>query len=75
MISESVSHLNDVVENFQSVLERCPVGHPDRGAALTNLAWSRLEGYVREDHQDIDSTTCLFRDALASRPHGHPDHP
>ncbi|KAG0692578.1 CHAT domain-containing protein [Suillus ampliporus] len=75
MASKTVSHLNDAVENFQSVLEQCPVGHPDRGAALTNLAWSRLEGYIHKDLQDIDSSTCLFRDALASRPHGHPDHP
>ncbi|KAG0699096.1 CHAT domain-containing protein [Suillus ampliporus] len=72
--SKTVSHLNDVVEHFQSVLEQCPVDHPDRGAALTNLAWSRLQGYIYKDLQDIDSTTCLFRDALALRPHGHPDH-
>ncbi|KAG0692576.1 hypothetical protein DFH29DRAFT_489948 [Suillus ampliporus] len=74
MASETVSHLNHAVEHFESVLEQCPVGHPDRGAALTNLAWSRLTGYIREDLEDIDSTTCLFRDALASRLHGHPDH-
>ncbi|KAG0702789.1 CHAT domain-containing protein [Suillus ampliporus] len=74
MASKTVSHLNDAVENFQSVLEQCPVGHPDRGAALTNHAWSRLRGYIRNDLGDIDSTTSLFRDALALRSQDHPDH-
>ncbi|KAG1747180.1 CHAT domain-containing protein [Suillus paluster] len=73
--SKSVSDLNDAVEQFQGVLDRCPVGHPDHAAALTNLSWARLKGCTRKDLQDIDSTTSLFRDALASRPKGHPDHP
>ncbi|KAG1730548.1 CHAT domain-containing protein [Suillus paluster] len=75
MKSGSVSTLNDAVEHFQYVLDKCPVGHPDRGAALTNLAWARLQGYIQKDLQDIDSTTSLFHDALALRPQGHPDHP
>ncbi|KAG1740410.1 CHAT domain-containing protein [Suillus paluster] len=73
--SKSVSDLNDAVEHFQGVLDRCPVGHPDHAAALTNLSWARLKGYIRKDLQDIDSTASLFRDALASRPKGHPDNP
>ncbi|KAG2342353.1 hypothetical protein BDR05DRAFT_1000986 [Suillus weaverae] len=70
-----VSHLNDAVKHFQLVLDQCPVGHPDRAAALTNLAWARLKGYTRKDFQDVDSTISLFREALALRPQGHPDHP
>ncbi|KAG1861243.1 CHAT domain-containing protein [Suillus subluteus] len=73
--SKTVSQLNDAVEHFQSVLDQYPVDHPDRAAALTNLAWVRLIGYIRKDFQDIDSVTSLFRDALALRPEGHPDHP
>ncbi|KAG2068529.1 hypothetical protein BDR04DRAFT_1103186 [Suillus decipiens] len=73
--SGTVSQLSDAVCHFQSVLEQCPVGHPDRAGALTNLAWARLEGYVRNDFQDIYSVTSLFREALGSRPQGHPDHP
>ncbi|KAG0704892.1 CHAT domain-containing protein [Suillus ampliporus] len=73
--SEEVSDLNDAVESFQLVVERCPVGHPDRAAALTNLAWARLQGYIRDDVQDIDFITSLFRDALSLRPRGHPDRP
>ncbi|KAG1851963.1 CHAT domain-containing protein [Suillus subluteus] len=75
MTSKTVSHLNDAVEHFQSVLDQCPVDHPDRAAALTNLACARLEGYIRKDFQDIDSVTSLFREALALRPPDHPDHP
>ncbi|KAG1788986.1 CHAT domain-containing protein [Suillus plorans] len=70
-----VSHLNGAVEHFQLVLNQCPVGHPDRATALTNLAWVRLKGYIRNDIQDIDTITSLFRDALALRPQHHPDHP
>ncbi|KAG1827887.1 CHAT domain-containing protein [Suillus variegatus] len=73
--SKTVSHLNDAVEHFQLVLDQCPVSHPDHATALTNLAWACLQGYIRNDLEDIDSTTSLFRDALALRPQPHPDHP
>ncbi|KAG0692054.1 CHAT domain-containing protein [Suillus ampliporus] len=63
------------MEHFQFVLDRCPVGHPDHAAALTNLAWARLEGYICKDLQEIDSTISLFRDALALRSQGDSDHP
>ncbi|KAG1871527.1 CHAT domain-containing protein [Suillus subluteus] len=74
MTSETVSHLNDAVQHFQLVLDQCPVGHPDHTAALTNLAYARLEGYIQNHLQDIDTTIPLFREALALRPQGHPDH-
>lgn len=35
--SKTVSHLNDAIQHFQLVLDQCPVGHPDRAGALTNL--------------------------------------
>ncbi|KAG1775497.1 CHAT domain-containing protein [Suillus placidus] len=73
--SKNVSHLNAAVEHFQLVLDQCPVGHPDHATALTNLACARLQGYIRRDLQDIDTTTSLFREALALRPQHHPDHP
>ncbi|KAG2110029.1 CHAT domain-containing protein [Suillus cothurnatus] len=69
-----VSHLNRAIQHFQSVLDQCPVSHPDRATALTNLAWAHLKGCSRNDLQDIDATTSLFRDALALRPQRHPDH-
>lgn len=72
--SEAVSHLVDDVEHFQLVLDRCPVGHLDRAAALINVAYSRLEGYRLKNLQDIESTTALFREALTLCPQGHPGH-
>ncbi|KAG1882837.1 CHAT domain-containing protein [Suillus subluteus] len=75
MTSKTVTHLNDAVQHFQLVLDRCPVDHPDRAAALTNLASTRLKDYTENDRQDIVSITSLFREALALRPQGHPDHP
>ncbi|KAG2033623.1 CHAT domain-containing protein [Suillus americanus] len=74
MTSKTVSHFNDAVQHFQLVLDQCPVDHADHAAALTNLACARLEGYVQKDIQDADTTTSLFREALALRPQGHPDH-
>ncbi|KAG1878090.1 CHAT domain-containing protein [Suillus subalutaceus] len=73
--SKMVSRLNGAVEHFQSVLDQCPVDHPDRASALTDLACVRLKGYIQGDFQDIDFVTSLFREALALRPQGHPDHP
>ncbi|KAG2038422.1 CHAT domain-containing protein [Suillus americanus] len=73
--NEGENDLDDAVEHFQLVVDQCPVDHPDRAAALTNLAWARLKGYIEGDFQDIDSVTCLFREALELRPQGHPDHP
>ncbi|KAG2339526.1 TPR-like protein [Suillus weaverae] len=73
--NKTVSHLNAAVEHFQLVLDQCPASHPDRAAALTNLAWARLKGCIRDDLQDIDATTSLFREALALRPvQYHPDY-
>ncbi|KAG2123286.1 CHAT domain-containing protein [Suillus clintonianus] len=72
--TKTISHLNHALQHFQLVLDRCPVDHPDHAAALTNLAWARLQGYIRNDLQDIDTTTSLFHKALALRPQGHPDH-
>ncbi|KAG2340399.1 TPR-like protein [Suillus weaverae] len=75
MEHKRVFHLKAAVRYFRLVLDQCPVSHPDRAAALTNLAWARLYGYAQNDLQDIDATTSLFREALALRPQHHPDHP
>ncbi|KAG2337927.1 TPR-like protein [Suillus weaverae] len=61
-----VPHLKVAVQHFQLVLDQ---------SALTNLAWARLQGYIRNDLHDIDGITSLFREALALRPQRHPDHP
>ncbi|KAG1720183.1 CHAT domain-containing protein [Suillus occidentalis] len=74
VIGEMPFHLERAVEYFQPVLDQCPVDHPDRAGALTNLAYARLECYIQGYLQDIETTTSLFREALALRPQGHPDH-
>ncbi|KAG2092389.1 CHAT domain-containing protein [Suillus cothurnatus] len=61
-------------DHFQLVLDQCPVGHPDHAAALTNLAYARLAGYIQNHLQDVDITASLFHEALALRPQDHPDH-
>ncbi|KAG1775459.1 CHAT domain-containing protein [Suillus placidus] len=48
--SKNVSHLNAAVEHFQLVLDQCPVSHPDRAAALTNLR-RRTAADIREAAQ------------------------
>ncbi|KAG2362845.1 CHAT domain-containing protein [Suillus spraguei] len=73
--SKTVSYLSDAIQHFQSVLDQCLVGHPDRAGALTNLAWARLQGYIQHDFQDINPVTSLFREALTLRPEGHPNYP
>ncbi|KAG2065827.1 hypothetical protein BDR04DRAFT_1107820 [Suillus decipiens] len=72
--SKTVSQLKYAIQRFQLVLDQCRVGHLDRAAALTNLAWARLVGYIDNDLQDIDTAISLFRDAFALRPQCHPDH-
>ncbi|KAG2159229.1 CHAT domain-containing protein [Suillus bovinus] len=67
--------LDDAMNYFELVLDQCPVDHPDHAAALTNLAWARLQGYIRKDLQGIYITTTLLCDALALRPRDHPDRP
>ncbi|KAG1834887.1 CHAT domain-containing protein [Suillus variegatus] len=69
------AELTEVLKHFQFVLEQCPVNHPHRAAALTNLAWARLQGYILKDLQDIDWTISLFRDALALCPQDHSNYP
>ncbi|KAG2071406.1 hypothetical protein BDR04DRAFT_1117791 [Suillus decipiens] len=73
-VAGETSHLDDAVRHFQLVLDQCQGGHPHQAAALTNLAWARLQGYIRDDFQDIHYITSLFRKALVLRPQGHPDH-
>ncbi|KIK33299.1 hypothetical protein CY34DRAFT_717995 [Suillus luteus UH-Slu-Lm8-n1] len=77
MRSKTISRprLNAAVKHFQFVLDECQASHPDHAAALTNVAWARLKGYIRNHLQDIDTTISLFRDALALRPQCHPDRP
>ncbi|KAG1746161.1 CHAT domain-containing protein [Suillus lakei] len=67
--------LDRTIQDFQAVLEQCPNGHPDRAAALTNLAHAIIFGTTKNIGTDIDHAISHFRSALALRPIGHPDRP
>ncbi|KAG1900253.1 uncharacterized protein F5891DRAFT_952696, partial [Suillus fuscotomentosus] len=59
-------------QHFQSVLDRCSVGHPDQAVALTKLAWARLEGYFQTV---IKTDSIISHEALALHPPGYSDRP
>ncbi|KAG1773604.1 hypothetical protein EV702DRAFT_1048167 [Suillus placidus] len=67
--------LDDAMNYFELVLDQCPVDHLDHAAALTNLAWACLQGYIHKDLRGIYIATSLLWDALALRLQGHPDRP
>ncbi|KAG0707995.1 hypothetical protein DFH29DRAFT_561839 [Suillus ampliporus] len=69
-----LSDLDSAIQGFQVVLDRCPDGHPERGAALSNLAHAILCGFTKNIRTDIDHAISLFRSALALCPREHPDH-
>ncbi|KAG0704924.1 hypothetical protein DFH29DRAFT_1067749 [Suillus ampliporus] len=64
MTRKKVSDVIDVLEHFQLVLERCPVGHFDRAAALTNLA---SHGPAFEGHLDRPPSLYNLAEALTWR--------
>ncbi|KAG2040449.1 hypothetical protein BDR03DRAFT_892384 [Suillus americanus] len=72
--SNLASDLDNSIRGFQSVLDQCPLNHPDRAAALSNLAHAVLRGNTTNIRTDIDHVVSLFRSALDLRPPGHPDH-
>ncbi|KAG2071190.1 hypothetical protein BDR04DRAFT_1098543 [Suillus decipiens] len=62
----------DYVQECRSALERCPPGHPDRSAALNELAVSLSDRFRQRGVQsDLDESIKLHRDALLLRPPGH----
>jgi tetratricopeptide (TPR) repeat protein len=72
--SNDRNDLDVALERFQEVLDLCPDGHPQRGAALSNLAHVILHGFSKGMQTDIDYVISLFRSALELCPEGHPDH-
>jgi tetratricopeptide (TPR) repeat protein len=73
--SNNRNNLDSAIQGFQAVIDRCPVGHPSRAAALSNLAYVILHTFTKDIPVDIERAISLFRSALALRPLGHPDHP
>ncbi|KAG6370013.1 hypothetical protein JVT61DRAFT_12531 [Boletus reticuloceps] len=64
------------VAEFEQALNNCPVDHPCRAAAQSNLAMAKLILCQVEDMIDsLEIPIRLYRDALAARPVGHTDRP
>ncbi|KAG6371303.1 hypothetical protein JVT61DRAFT_9773 [Boletus reticuloceps] len=64
------------VAEFELALNNCPVDHPCRAAAQSNLAMVKVILYQVEDRSaSLEIPIRLYRDALAARPVGHSDRP
>ncbi|KAF8132500.1 hypothetical protein EV363DRAFT_1328599 [Boletus edulis] len=64
------------VAEFEQALNNCPLDHPCRAAAESNLAMAKLILCQVEDRiGSIEIPIRLYRDALAARPVGHIDRP
>ncbi|KAF8444005.1 hypothetical protein L210DRAFT_3105868 [Boletus edulis BED1] len=62
------------VAEFEQALNNCPLDHPCRAAAQSNLAMVKLILCQVEDMiGSLEIPICLYRDALAARPVGHTD--
>ncbi|KAF8132284.1 CHAT domain-containing protein [Boletus edulis] len=68
--------LEHSVAEFERALNHCPVDHPCRAAAQSNLAMSKLIlCQVKDTIASLEIPIHLYRDALAARPVGHTDRP
>ncbi|KAF8443803.1 CHAT domain-containing protein [Boletus edulis BED1] len=68
--------LEHSVAEFEGALNHCPVDHPCRAAAQSNLAMAKLIlCQVKDTIGSLEVPVRLCRDALAARPVGHTDRP
>ncbi|KAF8132367.1 TPR-like protein [Boletus edulis] len=68
--------LEHSVAEFERALNHCPVDHPCRAAAQSNLAMAKLILCQVEDMiGSLEIPIRLYHDALAARPVGHTDRP
>ncbi|KAF8548819.1 hypothetical protein OG21DRAFT_1422363, partial [Imleria badia] len=64
------------IEQFERALDICPLDHPCRAAAQSNLALAKLINHRADDAEvSLDVPLSLYRNALAARPFGHADRP
>jgi hypothetical protein len=73
--SNCSNDLESARQGFQAVIDQCPIGHPSRAAAFSNLAHVILHAFTKDTRIDIEHVISLLRSALALNPLGHPDHP
>lgn len=71
-----ISDYHAATEQLRLTLDYCGGDHPDRAAALTNLA-DALAIHPQIDQSDsaINAPITLYQEALRLRQPGHPDHP
>ncbi|KAF8433237.1 CHAT domain-containing protein [Boletus edulis BED1] len=68
--------LEHSVAEFERALNNCPVDHPCRAAAQSNLAMAKLMlCRVKDTIASLEIPIRLCRDALAAHPVGHTDRP
>ncbi|KAF8443867.1 hypothetical protein L210DRAFT_3759029 [Boletus edulis BED1] len=68
--------LEHSVAEFERALNHCPVDHPCRAAAQSNLAMAKfILCQVKDTIGSLEIPIRLYRDALAARPVGHTDRP
>ncbi|KAF8132372.1 hypothetical protein EV363DRAFT_1328005 [Boletus edulis] len=68
--------LEHSVAEFERALNHCPVDHPCRAAAQSNLAMAKvILCQVTDTIGSLEIPIRLCRDALAARPVGHTDRP
>ncbi|KIK31425.1 hypothetical protein CY34DRAFT_59162, partial [Suillus luteus UH-Slu-Lm8-n1] len=73
---QNSTDLDRSINHFEHALDICPMDHPCRSAALSNLANVKFVSCQAEGrHFDLDIPISLFYDALDLRPIGHPDRP
>ena len=64
------------IEEFERVLNICPLNHPCRAAAQSNLAMAKFMLWqVEHTDASLEVPISLYHNALAARPVGHVDRP
>ncbi|KAG2034088.1 hypothetical protein BDR03DRAFT_1001741 [Suillus americanus] len=66
--NKNAVELTNVLEPFQFVLDQCPVNHPHRATALTDLAWVAFKGPLTA--ASIGETAQLYYELLPLCPEG-----
>ncbi|KAG2124678.1 hypothetical protein DEU56DRAFT_592044 [Suillus clintonianus] len=70
-----ISDYHAATEQLRITLDYCGRDHPDRAAALTNLADAlACHPHIEESDNAINTPILLYQEALELRQSGHPDH-
>ncbi|KAG2339163.1 hypothetical protein BDR05DRAFT_1062282 [Suillus weaverae] len=69
-----ISDYHAATEQLRLALDYCGSDHPDRAAALTNLADALvIHPHIEENDNAINAPISLYQEALELRQSGHPD--